>query len=625
MLQPVSSPTRVRHLVVFSTAFVAVILYLDRLCISFAGTYIKQDLDLTDQQLGWVISCFFLTYALAQVPSGWLSDRFGGRVMLTIYVLGWSLFAGLIGLAIGFISLLAMRLLCGVFQAGAYPTSASLLSKWVPFSNRGMASSVIAFGGRVGGSLAMVLTAFLIALCVPTSVPSKLDSDDLLRMPELCFKLQQTEIAPRSPAEKPLSIAKMEKRKMQIQVNRRIDRRLSVEGRRTVQGIADLYQQALDKANSSKKPKDKPIKALSNEQMAGIVHPEQSEQLAKELNGILNQADFYDAKIFLPAELPNEGKAYMQTLQDGGSLEKSELTRLNRLLLEAVYPKNIKKVYVAGWRWVMWMYGALGLFAAGLFWFFLRNRPQEHPRCNQAELAVIEHGRPPEATRPDGKVGAAPIKELVRSGSMWLCCIAQFFTNIGWVFIVTWAPRYFEDHHEVPLETRGWMVFVPVTVGWLGMLCGGRLTDWLVGRVGLRLGRALPMSLSRFMAMAAYIYCLTDPSNPWLVVAAFSVVAFSTDLGSPAVWAFNQDVGGKHVGSILGWGNMWGNFGAFVGPPLVIYFVGGKDTNDWNLAFIICAAAFFLSGIAALGVNATIPIAPPDEEEQADGDEKKDE
>jgi nitrate/nitrite transporter NarK len=181
----------------------------------------------------------------------------------------------------------------------------------------------------------------------------------------------------------------------------------------------------------------------------------------------------------------------------------------------------------------------------------------------------------------------------------------QFSTNVGWVFIVTWLPRYLDEVHHVPVEIKGWMTFMPIAVGMAGMMLGGKLTDALVRWVGLRWGRSIPIGATRFLAVGAYLYCLTEPSA-WMAVAAFSLVAFSTDLGVPAVWAFQQDIGGRHVGSVLGWGNMWGNFGAAVTPPLMRFLVD-RDQN-WNAAFLLCAGAFLVAGLAGLGINATIPL-----------------
>ena len=70
-------------MVVASASLMAVLLYLDRFCLSFVEVYVQEDLGLTNTQVGWMLSAFFWTYALGQVPAGWLSDRFGSRLMLT--------------------------------------------------------------------------------------------------------------------------------------------------------------------------------------------------------------------------------------------------------------------------------------------------------------------------------------------------------------------------------------------------------------------------------------------------------------------------------------------------------------------------------------------------------------
>jgi nitrate/nitrite transporter NarK len=166
-------------------------------------------------------------------------------------------------------------------------------------------------------------------------------------------------------------------------------------------------------------------------------------------------------------------------------------------------------------------------------------------------------------------------------------------------------PRYLERVHNVPVDRRAWLAMIPVGVGFVGMLVGGRWTDRLTIRMGKRWGRALPIALSRFAAMGAYLIFLFDPPV-WLAVTAFSIVALATDLGIGAVWAFVQDVGGRHVGSVLGWGNMWGNLGAAVAPKLLIWIIGSEQ--NWAAAFVTCAAAFFIAGVAGLGVDATRPV-----------------
>jgi MFS family permease len=151
------------------------------------------------------------------------------------------------------------------------------------------------------------------------------------------------------------------------------------------------------------------------------------------------------------------------------------------------------------------------------------------------------------------------------------------------------------------------MASIPILCGMGGMLGGGWVTDWLTRRLGLRWGRGVPMSATRFVAAAAFLACLVLDS-PWAVTAALSVVAVAADLGTPAVWAVMQDIGGRHVGSVLGWGNMWGNVGAALSPIVLNRII----ESSWDEMFLACAAAFLVSGVAALGVDATVPVAPPD-------------
>ena len=104
--------------------------------------------------------------------------------------------------------------------------------------------------------------------------------------------------------------------------------------------------------------------------------------------------------------------------------------------------------------------------------------------------------------------------------------------------------------------------------------------------------------------MGGFLACLTLDS-PEAITAALALVAFSTDLGTPALWAYMQDAGGKHVGSVLGWGNMWGNLGAAASP---LALEAMRHALGWQGVFLTCAAAFLVSGISAAGIDATVPI-----------------
>jgi ACS family glucarate transporter-like MFS transporter len=151
-----------RHMLVLSTFLLSVLLYIDRVCISVAKEPIAGALDLSDKQIGWVLSIFALGYALAQTPSGILNDRFGPRIVLTTVVSFWSLFTALTGAAWNYISLLVVRFIFGVGEAGAFPGIARASFSWIPLKERGIVTGINFSGSRLGAAFALPAVAWLI-------------------------------------------------------------------------------------------------------------------------------------------------------------------------------------------------------------------------------------------------------------------------------------------------------------------------------------------------------------------------------------------------------------------------------------------------------------------------------
>ena len=406
--------------------------------------------------------------------------------MLTVYILGWSLFTGLLGVTTHFGMVLLLRFLCGATQAGAYPVCSGMIRHWFPVARRGLASSIVAMGGRSGAVLAPILTAFLMT------------------------------------------------------------------------------------------------------------------------------------------------------------------------------------AFAASWRPVLILYGLVGILVAFVFAWICRNTPREHPLCNEAERELIlghapvvsamiaveaaqsrsEMDESNGADNPYTYGGLEPASsseasEISRSGrkdefsnenqrfpiiavltsiSLWGNSLTQFFTNIGWLFVVTWLPRYLGKVHQVPLQEQAVMTAIPTAAGIVGMFCGGWWTDVTARRFGLKWGRCLPVTATRFMAAGGYglslilgLLYIPEPGSrwlPWMIVAGLSIATFSCDLGVPAIWAYSQDVGGKYTASIMGWANMYGNIGAAVAIPLYDAILGETPSlSQWNSLFAFCTAVFAMSGVTALVIDGTKPIA----------------
>jgi len=152
-----------RHAVVGWTLVLAAIAYLDRVCISTAAPAIRAELGLSDAQMGLVFSAFTFAYALFEIPSGWFADRFGARLTLARIVVWWSILTAATGLATGLGSLLLVRFLFGVGEAGMFPAVARAFGRWLPERERGRAFGLVIMTGALGGALTQPLVVALLA------------------------------------------------------------------------------------------------------------------------------------------------------------------------------------------------------------------------------------------------------------------------------------------------------------------------------------------------------------------------------------------------------------------------------------------------------------------------------
>ena len=130
-----------------------VVTFLDRINISVAGSSIMSDLNLSPEEWGWVQSAFILSYGLMQIPMGAFGDRRGHRKVLALIVLWWSLFTALTGMAGGLASLLLIRFMFGVGEAGSSPCSTGVISRWFEKHEVGKAQGYVWAASRMGGAL----------------------------------------------------------------------------------------------------------------------------------------------------------------------------------------------------------------------------------------------------------------------------------------------------------------------------------------------------------------------------------------------------------------------------------------------------------------------------------------
>lgn len=155
-------PRAARHRLLWYAFTLALVTYLDRICISAAAPFMMRDLGLSVLQMSLVFSAFTLAYSLFEVPSGWMGDVYGPRRVLTRIVVWWSAFTMLTAAAWSYRSLVVIRFLFGAGEAGAFPNMSRSFSRWFPTRERGRANGILFLGSRLGGALAPALALAII-------------------------------------------------------------------------------------------------------------------------------------------------------------------------------------------------------------------------------------------------------------------------------------------------------------------------------------------------------------------------------------------------------------------------------------------------------------------------------
>src|SRR6201989_1419467 len=139
---------RARWMMIFLCCLANTINYIDRANLAVAAPIMQRELGFDSTTIGFILSGFFWTYAVMQMPFGWFADRVGARISLAVAVVWWSVFTALTSVARSAATLFGCRLLLGVGEAGAYPSMAKVAANWFPSNERGLASAIFDSGSR---------------------------------------------------------------------------------------------------------------------------------------------------------------------------------------------------------------------------------------------------------------------------------------------------------------------------------------------------------------------------------------------------------------------------------------------------------------------------------------------
>ncbi|HLJ11696.1 MAG TPA: MFS transporter [Planctomycetaceae bacterium] len=263
-----------------------------------------------------------------------------------------------------------------------------------------------------------------------------------------------------------------------------------------------------------------------------------------------------------------------------------------------------------GWRSTFLVFGIPGLLWAIGFYFWFRDRPQDHPSVNAGELAVIRGSAISDDSDRARADTSVPWRVILLSPAMTWICTQQFFRGAAYIFYSTWFSTYLRESRGVDIRSAGWLTSLPLWANAIGCVAGGGFSDWLLVQTGSRRVSRQGLAIASQLAGAALVLAAYPVNSPTLAVLIISLGSFCAAAGGPIAYAITIDMGGEFVRPIFSLMNMWGNLGSFASPFVVAWLVGEGPSANWDFVLPVFAGMYVVAGAAWLGFNPSRPIVP---------------
>ena len=261
----------------------------------------------------------------------------------------------------------------------------------------------------------------------------------------------------------------------------------------------------------------------------------------------------------------------------------------------AITPPIVVALMTAiGWRQTFYVFGVLGVIWAFFWWRWFRDEPSQHPEVNEAELALIRES----AGREPATSHAFRWSELL-SANLLLVYGMYFTMGYTLYFNLTWLPTYLKDVRGFSLQQAGWLSGVVLFTGGVMTYVGGKLTDMLVKKYGLKVGRS--MGVVTLPIAGLLLIGAAQTQSPMAAAILLAATLGVADLAVSSCWAICHDIGGRNAGIVTGAMNTWGNIGGALSPLVVGYAVGWW--NSWTVPFYITAGIYVFGAVCTFFVD----------------------
>jgi sugar phosphate permease len=289
--------------------------------------------------------------------------------------------------------------------------------------------------------------------------------------------------------------------------------------------------------------------------------------------------------------LPTE-RGYAQGLTHAGSRLGAALTPPIAVLLITLY----------GWRAPFFVFGALGLLWAAVWYFYYRDTPEEHRSVNAAEREMIHRALGGPRSRTSRSV---PWRRILTNANLGILSLMYALYGYCLAVYLDWLPKYLNEHRGFSLKEMGFYAMFPLLAATLGDLLGGWSSDHLAERTGnLKMARRA-VGTAGFLVAAVGITLAALTADPVASVWYNCLGMFGLEVTVGVSWAIPLDVGGDYAGTVSAVMNTFGNIGGAISPVLLAYLV---RAYGWDVPFLLAAGLSVAAALLFTRIDATKSI-----------------
>ncbi|NYF23647.1 MFS transporter [Sporosarcina sp. JAI121] len=251
---------------------------------------------------------------------------------------------------------------------------------------------------------------------------------------------------------------------------------------------------------------------------------------------------------------------------------------------------------VWGWQAVFYIFGALGILVALIWYIVGRDRPEDHPFVNKQELKQIMENR----TVTGDKKTLAPWKKFLKNGRFWALGLQYFIVLYIITFFLVWLPTYLMEARNFSLGEMGFAASLP----WLGIfitvMSGGAISDLLVKKGKSKMIARGSLAIAGLIVFAGSMYLAAYATVPWMNVLWLTISLGALGFPVIASWSAVMDLGNEFSGSVSGWMNLWGNIGAFASPVLCGWLA---QNIGWEATLLVSIVPVFIAILLWFGIR----------------------